>query len=202
MLLTRRSTGGGGAASPLPARSSTASRAAVSRAIPTMDRRTFLRRSGLGVGVGLAARQLTLVRKAQRADQPAAAGGNVKVEVKRTVCAPLLGGLRDRCRGRERRVDAAGAGVRLADQPGLALRQGCFGARQRARRVPPQVPDEAGQRQVPAHHRGTRRSTRSAPGCSSCARKAARISIFVVGSSKQQQRAGLPAQKVDVPLGQ
>ena len=36
----------------------------LSNALPTMDRRAFLRRSGLGVGVGLAATQLTLVKKA------------------------------------------------------------------------------------------------------------------------------------------
>ncbi|WP_372657948.1 formate dehydrogenase subunit alpha [Hydrogenophaga sp.] len=54
-------------------------------ALPTMDRRAFLRRSGLGVGVGLAASQLTLVKKAQAAaDAPA--GGAGKIEVKRTVC--------------------------------------------------------------------------------------------------------------------
>ena len=59
----------------------------VSRAIPTMDRRAFLRRSGVGVGVGVAASQLTLVQKAEAAD-PAkpAADGTRKVEVKRTVC--------------------------------------------------------------------------------------------------------------------
>ena len=54
-------------------------------ALPTMDRRAFLRRSGLGVGVGLAASQLTLVKKAK-----AASGGSIdgtgKIEVKRTVC--------------------------------------------------------------------------------------------------------------------
>ena len=56
------------------------------RAIPTMDRRVFLRRSGMGVGVGLAASQLTLVqRSAHAADAPAAGSGR-KVEVKRTVC--------------------------------------------------------------------------------------------------------------------
>ncbi|MBX3637139.1 MAG: molybdopterin-dependent oxidoreductase, partial [Rubrivivax sp.] len=59
----------------------------VSRAIPTMDRRAFLRRSGLGVGAGIAASELLLVKKAHAAD-PAkpAAGGAAKVEVKRTVC--------------------------------------------------------------------------------------------------------------------
>ena len=60
-------------------------RRGLSHAVPTMDRRAFLRRSGLGVGVGLAATQLTLVKKAK-----AAPGANLegtgKVEVKRTVC--------------------------------------------------------------------------------------------------------------------
>jgi len=49
-----------------------------------MDRRAFLRRSGLGVGAGLAASQLTLVRKAHAADAPKS--GGPRIEVKRTVC--------------------------------------------------------------------------------------------------------------------
>ena len=49
-----------------------------------MDRRAFLRRSGLGVGVGLATSQLTLVKKAKAADAPA--GGDAKPVVRRTVC--------------------------------------------------------------------------------------------------------------------
>jgi formate dehydrogenase major subunit len=57
----------------------------LSNALPTMDRRAFLRRSGLGVGVGLAATQLTLVKKAQAAGG-AAGDGSGKIEVKRTVC--------------------------------------------------------------------------------------------------------------------
>ena len=56
----------------------------LSRSMPTMDRRRFLRNSGLGVGAGLAISQLTLVRKAGAAD-PASSSGP-KVEVKRTVC--------------------------------------------------------------------------------------------------------------------
>jgi formate dehydrogenase major subunit len=56
------------------------------RPIPTMDRRAFLRRSGLGVGAGLAASQLTLVqKKAHAADAPAADAAR-KTVVKRTVC--------------------------------------------------------------------------------------------------------------------
>jgi formate dehydrogenase major subunit len=39
----------------------------LSQALPTLDRRGFLRRSGLGVGVGLAATQLSLVKKADAA---------------------------------------------------------------------------------------------------------------------------------------
>src|SRR5437868_9144685 len=56
-------------------------------AIPTMDRRAFLRRSGLGVGVGIAATQLTLVKKARAADERVPAIGEGKIEVKRTVCS-------------------------------------------------------------------------------------------------------------------
>ena len=58
----------------------------IARAIPTMDRRAFLRRSGLGVGAGIAASELLLVKKAAAADPPKAGNGNGKVEVKRTVC--------------------------------------------------------------------------------------------------------------------
>ena len=54
-------------------------------AIPMMDRRTFLKRSGVGVGVGLAASQLTLVQKA-KASGGAKTDGKGKIEVKRTVC--------------------------------------------------------------------------------------------------------------------
>ncbi|MBI5279083.1 MAG: formate dehydrogenase subunit alpha [Burkholderiales bacterium] len=58
----------------------------LSGAIPTMDRRAFLRRSGLGVGVGIAASSLTLVKKSQAAEGKSTAVGSGKVEVKRTVC--------------------------------------------------------------------------------------------------------------------
>lgn len=63
-------------------------RRGLSGALPTMDRRAFLRRSGLGVGVGLAAGQLTLMRKAEAAGEarPTAIGAG-KVEIKRTVCS-------------------------------------------------------------------------------------------------------------------
>ena len=84
MLLTRKSPEAG-LGSPVSLLVSSLARG-VSRAIPTMDRRVFLRRSGLGVGAGLAAGQLTLVKKAQAADAPAAGAAAGKVEIKRTVC--------------------------------------------------------------------------------------------------------------------
>lgn len=83
MLLTRKST------SPSAATSSglvTSLARGVARAIPTMDRRAFLRRSGLGVGAGIAVSQLTLVKKAQAADAAKGPAGERKIEVKRTVC--------------------------------------------------------------------------------------------------------------------
>ena len=81
MLLTRKSTDIQRSTSGLV----TSLARGVSRAIPTMDRRAFLRRSGLGVGAGMAASQLMLVKKAQAADSKPGAGAR-KVEVKRTVC--------------------------------------------------------------------------------------------------------------------
>ena len=56
-------------------------------AVPTMDRRTFLKRSGIGVGAGIAVSQLNLVQKATAADpKKAMLDGKGKIEVKRTVC--------------------------------------------------------------------------------------------------------------------
>jgi formate dehydrogenase major subunit len=83
MLLTKKSSsvGNGAGRSPFVHNLSRG----LAQAIPTVDRRAFLRRSGLGVGVGIAASQLTLVKKAK-----AASGGSIdgsgKIEVKRTIC--------------------------------------------------------------------------------------------------------------------
>ncbi len=83
MLLTKKSssTGHGTGRSPFVHNLSRG----LAQAVPTVDRRAFLRRSGLGVGVGIAATQLTLVKKAK-----AATGGSIdgtgKIEVKRTIC--------------------------------------------------------------------------------------------------------------------
>lgn len=93
MLLTKKSPSAvrAGHAAAAPAGASPfihSLRRGLSNALPTMDRRAFLRRSGLGVGVGLAATQLTLIRKANAADasRPTAVGKG-KIEVKRTICS-------------------------------------------------------------------------------------------------------------------
>jgi formate dehydrogenase major subunit len=84
MLLTKKtghrtgSSGSGGFVNSL--------RRGFAHAVPTMDRRAFLRRSGLGIGVGLAASQLSLVKKAEASNKDAAAAAG-KVEVKRTICS-------------------------------------------------------------------------------------------------------------------
>jgi formate dehydrogenase major subunit len=84
MLLTRkpssRAADANGAASALVASLARG----VRRAVPTMDRRAFLRRSGLGVGVGLAGAQLSLMKKAEAADP---ATPDKSIVVRRTVCS-------------------------------------------------------------------------------------------------------------------
>jgi len=81
MLLIKKTSGGRHGATGLVQNLSRG----LSQALPTVDRRGFLRRSGLGLGVGLAATQLTLVKKAKAAGASGALGAG-KVEVKRTVC--------------------------------------------------------------------------------------------------------------------
>ncbi len=84
MLLTRKPSSSSFADAAAASSALVASLArGVRRAVPTMDRRAFLRRSGVGVGVGLATSQLTLVKKAEAAD-PATASS--KPVVRRTVC--------------------------------------------------------------------------------------------------------------------
>ena len=84
MLLTKKSgSAQGGARSPFVH----SLQRGLSNALPTMDRRAFLRRSGLGVGVGIAASQLALVKKAGAADGQSPAVGAGKIEVRRTVCS-------------------------------------------------------------------------------------------------------------------
>ena len=85
MLLTRKAPSGQsptGAQS--PARLTASLGASLSRALPTMDRRAFLKRSGIGVGAGIAALQLNLIQKAKAA--PGSDTNATKIVVRRTVC--------------------------------------------------------------------------------------------------------------------
>jgi len=82
MLLTRKNRD----AERAPDRFSSSLAASLSRALPTMDRRGFLKRSGIGIGAGLALSQLELIRKAKAADDGKPATER-KVEVRRTVCS-------------------------------------------------------------------------------------------------------------------
>ncbi|HEV7856977.1 MAG TPA: formate dehydrogenase subunit alpha [Herminiimonas sp.] len=82
MLLTRKSN----VAERSTARFSSSLADSLSRALPTMDRRGFLKRSGIGIGAGIAATHLGLIQKAKAADGDKAAAGS-KIEVKRTVCS-------------------------------------------------------------------------------------------------------------------
>ena len=84
MLLTKKS--GAGAGAPVASSFVHRLRHGLSQAVPTMDRRAFLRRSGLGVGAGLAATQLTLVKKADAAGAAKSIDGSGEVVVRRTVC--------------------------------------------------------------------------------------------------------------------
>jgi formate dehydrogenase major subunit len=81
MLLTRK----GHASQRSPTRFSSSLADSLSRALPTMDRRMFLKRSGIGVGAGIAVSQLGLIQKAKAADGDKAVAGS-RIEVKRTVC--------------------------------------------------------------------------------------------------------------------
>ena len=139
MLLTRKAAG------------QAVPQARLARAISlkTLDRRAFLKRSGHHARRRRGRRSAAVQHdrrgrgeeRADRQDRGQALGLHA-----------LLGRLRHRRRGAERRLGPAGAGVRLAAQPRRALRQGRLGARARhhARLAPPEVPDEARGRQVEA----------------------------------------------------
>ena len=150
--------------------------------IATMDRRAFLKRSGLVAGAGAFASQLPYgtMGKAQAADESA----NGKARSASHRLHALLGRLRGRRRRRERRVDAAGAGVRFAAEPRRALREGRVDPRARSRRAPAEVADEARQRQVPEDQLGAgdQRGRRQARWRS--ARNRGPDAVFWVGSSK------------------
>ena len=84
MLLTKKP--GAGAGAPVSSSFVQRLRHGLSQAVPTMDRRAYLRRSGLGVGSGLAVSQLTLVKKSTAAEGAKSIDGSGTVVVRRTVC--------------------------------------------------------------------------------------------------------------------
>jgi len=81
-LLTRK----GPAGPHSPGRFAASLEGSLARALPTMDRRAFLKRSGIGAGLGLAAMQAPLMRKAQAKETAVADSGSKQV-VRRTVCS-------------------------------------------------------------------------------------------------------------------
>ena len=168
MLLTRTSTGlakDGAAQSRL-------TRSVSGMLGNTIDRRTFLRRSGIALGAGAVASQLPfyIMGKADAAQEAARRQAGSQAHGLHA----LLGRMRDRRRGPERCMDPAGAGVRLADQSRRALRQRRVDPRARydARFPPPEIPDEARRRQMETDFAGTRRSRKSATSCSPSGRRA------------------------------
>ena len=129
------------------ARRGTLAAALAGKADGGLDRRSFLRRSGLVAGglAALGALPLASVRKAEAGPAPQA---GAPVDDPQEHLHPLLGRLHGHRRSAERRVDRPGARLGEPDQSRLALRQGRGGARARARRPPAAISDEAGQRPV------------------------------------------------------
>ena len=125
----------------------------------------FLRRSGLVAGSARDARRLPLtsIRKAD-AGPPPPAGATVTTPQEHL--HPLLGRLLGDRRGRQRRVDRPGAGLRQPDQSRLALLQGRGGPRRRAERAPAALSGEARGRPMEADLLGSgdRRDRRQAAG--------------------------------------
>jgi formate dehydrogenase major subunit len=137
--------------------SGSAGRAKLASALNTsapaaVDRRTFLRNSGLTVG-GLAAVATLAPGRVQKAEAAGAAAG-AKLETRKSVCTHCSVGCTVIAEVSERRLGRAGARLGQPVQPGRPLRQGRGGARARPRRAPPEVPDEAGGRQMEAHQLG------------------------------------------------
>ena len=195
MLLTRKSASA-------PSAQGRLARGLAGVLAKTIDRRTFLQAFRRGRRRGRvrepAAVQHDRQGRGRRRDQRRRQQGRSQAHRLHA----LLGRLRRRRHGRERRVGAAGTGVRFAAQPRRALRQGRIGARARHDRefAPSEVSDEAGRTASTSASPGSRRSTRSATSCSRSARRAARTPSSGSASLQAQQRAGLPDAQVRVVL--
>ena len=126
-----------------------------------VDRRTFLKRSGLAVG-GLAAVGLDPARLGAQGRGGRRRCPGAPIEIKKNICTHCSVGCTVTAEVAERRLGRPGAVLGEPDQPRHALRQGRGGARARARRPPPEIPDEARRRRSGSASPGSRRSTRSA----------------------------------------
>ena len=164
-----------------------------------LDRRTFLKRSGLVAGAGAFASQLPY--GAIGTAEAAAEGGAKNAKQAHRLHA-LLGGLRGRRDRRERRVDAAGAGVRIADQPGRALREGRLRARARHARAfdPAEDADEARQRQV-AEPRWDQALNEVSDKLLAIRKESGPDAVFWVGSSKHNNEQSYLLRKFVSFLG-
>ena len=119
-----------------------------------LDRRAFLRRSGLAAG-GLAALGRYAAReRAQSEGRSAARAGRCGHHPQEHLYA-LRRWLHGYCGSIQWRMDRPGAELGQSDQSGLALRQGRFGARAGAQRAPAKISDEARQRPVDPHQMGS-----------------------------------------------
>ncbi len=164
----------------------------------TMDRRTFLKRSGLVAGGGALATQLpyNMIGSAEAAD---VAKDKTGVETKRTVCTHCSVGCAVDAVVENGVWIAPGTGVRFAAQSRRPLRQGGIGARAWPWRTSFEVPDETGQRQVPEDQlgAGAQRSQRKIAGDP----QGKRPGCDLLGRLLEaEQRTGLPVPQVRLLL--
>ena len=172
-----------------------------------IDRRTFLRRSGMTVG-GLAA--ASAVGSGMVPQGRGASGGRRRqIEIKKTVCTHCSVGCTV--------IAEVQNGVWIGQEPGFdspinlgrALRQGRGDARARARRPAPEISDEARRRQMEAHllGPGDRRDRRQAARRSAQSRARIRSSGWARPStptsrptcSASSRRSGAPTTSTTRP---
>ncbi len=112
-----------------------------------IDRRGFLRRSGLVAG-SLAAARHAAARQSAACGSRCTAAGRRGCQPPQEHLYPLLGRLLGHRRSRKRRLDRPGAGLRQPDQSRVALLQGRGGSRRCAERAPVALSGEARRRSM------------------------------------------------------
>ena len=116
-------------------RSEAASRGSVAESLSAqgggLDRRTFLRRSGLAGG-GLAALSTLPVGSVRKAEAAVAGPLTSGATIRKSICTHCAVGCTVTAEVLERGLDRPGAELGFPDQSRIALRQGRFGARARA----------------------------------------------------------------------